>query len=451
MSNAETNSREVEYLRSQVAALEQLLEVHEQTVCEQTGLLERSLADVQRAKEEAQVASLAKSEFLANMSHEIRTPMTAILGFADNLLDPDLSESDRLNAIHTVRRNGEHLLQIINSILDISKIEAGKLEVERIRCSPVQLIADVQSLTHVRAAEKRLQFDVEYTGPIPETIETDPTRLKQILFNLIGNAIKFTEEGGVRLLTRVVEADPTGAVMQFDVIDTGIGMTDEQLSRLFRPFTQADTSTTRKFGGTGLGLTISKRLANLLGGDVVVYSGPGEGSTFRLTISTGSLDGVKMLESTTDVALTSASESGRTKPPVQRLDCRILLAEDGPDNQRLISFVLRKAGADVTVVENGKLAAAAALAARDEGDSFDAVLMDMQMPVMDGYEATGLLRQKGYTDPIIALTAHAMASDREKCVKAGCDDYATKPIDRTKLIETITAQLERQVASTSAT
>ncbi len=416
----------------------------ERQLQETNTLLEEQTARAGDMAAEAEMASAAKSEFLANMSHEIRTPMTAILGFAENLLDPDQPLSEKLNAVHTIRRNGELLLQIINDILDISKIEAGKLEVERIRCSPVQLIAEVKALMQVRADAKNLPFKVEYVGSLPETFESDPTRLKQILVNLIGNAIKFTETGGVRLITRYVDdgAEPN---MQFDVLDTGLGMTEEQVGKLFNAFAQADSSTTRKFGGTGLGLTISKRLAEKLGGDVTVESKPGQGSMFRVTVATGSLNGVTMLDDPTTATVVQPETVTATNPNADKLDCRILLAEDGVDNQRLISFILKKAGADVTIVENGKLALDAALAARDGGHAFDVILMDMQMPVMDGYEATGQLRREGYAAPIIALTAHAMASDRKKCIRAGCDDYATKPINRAKLIEMINAH--RQAAT----
>ena len=228
-------------------------------------------------------------------------------------------------------------------------------------------------------------------------------------------------------------------MLQFDVIDTGIGMTPEQACRLFQAFTQADSSTPRKFGGTGLGLMIGKRLAEMLGGDMTVESKPGEGSTFRVTITMGSLDGVKMnadpLLATSVTPDATAATPSAHQPALE--GCRILLAEDGPDNQRLIAHFLKKANAEVTVKGNGRLAADAALAARDEGNAFDVILMDMQMPVMDGYEATGLLRQKGYTGPIIALTAHAMERDRQKCLDVGCDDYASKPIDRKKLIAAI--------------
>jgi len=419
--------------------------------------LESAMEQLEAAKQDAEAASRSKSEFLANMSHEIRTPMTAILGYSETLLedgDITVAPRGRVEAIHTIRRNGNHLLQIINDILDISKIEAGKLKVEHIQCSPVRLVADVKSLMQVRADAKNLHLCLEYSGVIPETIESDPTRLKQILVNLTGNAIKFTETGGVRLVTRFVNTDPIGGMgpakpmLQFDVIDTGIGMTEEQTGRLFQAFAQADTSTTRKFGGTGLGLMISKRLSEMLGGTITVESKPGMGSTFRVTVVTGSMDGVKMLDDHATATCVRPETAAETKQEADKLYCRILLAEDGPDNQRLIAFVLKKAGADVTVVEDGKLAAHVALAALEESVPFDVILMDMQMPVMDGYEATRLLRQKGYTRPIIALTAHAMAGDRQECIDAGCDDYASKPIDRKGLIATIQKWQQKDSAAT---
>jgi len=243
------------------------------------------------------------------------------------------------------------------------------------------------------------------------------------------------------LLTRLVQSTSKPPCLQFDVIDTGIGMTSEQASKLFQPFTQADTSTTRKFGGTGLGLTISKRLSELLGGDITISSEPGKGSTFSLTVETGPLDEVTMLENVAETVAQSRQKVKASTTPTVKLDCRILLAEDGPDNQRLIAFILKKAGADVTVAENGQIALDEALAARDAGNPFDVILMDMQMPVMDGYTATRKLREADYTGPIIALTAHAMDGAKEECLNAGCDDYATKPIDRTRLLETITNYL----------
>jgi len=405
-------------------------------------------AELAGARNAAEAATQAKSEFLANMSHEIRTPMTAILGFSE-VLEENLGccsvcsehaarQARQQNQAHvqTIRANGEYLLGLINDILDLSKIEAGKLEVEQIACSPCRILSEVGSLMHVRADAKNLPLRIEFEGPIPETIRSDPIRLRQILVNLAGNAVKFTEMGEIRLVARLLDAASDRPKMQFDVVDTGIGMAPDLIAKLFRPFQQADTSTTRKFGGTGLGLTISKRLAGRLGGDIAVESTPGEGSTFTVTVGTGPLDGVRLIEGTDETQLATASEA-QPAPAKLRLDCRVLLAEDGPDNQRLIAFMLEKAGADATVAENGRAALDLALAARDRGAPFDVILMDMQMPVMDGYDATAELRKAAYTGPIIALTAHAMSTDRNKCLAAGCDDYVAKPVDIRTLVSTV--------------
>jgi PAS domain S-box-containing protein len=412
-----------------------------------------NVTDLVEARQAAETAARAKSEFLANMSHEIRTPMTAILGFTDVLLgqeNHDDMTGERLEAVQTIKRNGEYLLGIINDILDLSKIEAGKMSVECVPCSPCRLLAEIVSLARVRAEAKGLPFQLEYEGPVPETIQTDPIRLRQILINLVSNAIKFTEVGTVRLVVRFLDDGPE-PLMQFDVLDTGLGMTTDQVERLFQPFSQADASTTRRFGGTGLGLSISKRLTEMLGGKIsVVRTQPGQGTHMRLTVATRPVAGVGMVEdpaSATVVASPTAVEQSEASQ-VSLSGCRILLAEDGPDNRCLIVHVLEKAGAEVTVVENGRLAVDAALAAGAEGSPFDVVLMDMQMPVMDGYVATRLLREKGYGGPVIALTAHAMEGDRQKCLSVGCDDYASKPIDRKQLIATIAGQLRRDCVST---
>jgi PAS domain S-box-containing protein len=415
---------------------------------QQSAALIAQAAELEVARRRAEQANQSKSEFLANMSHEIRTPMTAILGFADLLLMEEGIETAppaRTSALETIKRNGEHLLEIINDILDLSKIEASSLRIERLRFSPMKIVADVIALMKVRADARRLELTASYPGPIPETIESDPTRLRQILINLVGNALKFTEQGSVQISVRFLpdsQKDRGGLAgrLEFAVRDTGIGMTAEELGRLFRPFTQADPSTTRRFGGTGLGLTISKRFADLLGGDLVAESQPGRGSTFTVTVATGSLEGVRIYQ--------PAAQAGDGRPAPSRpreamapLTCRVLVAEDGVDNQRLLSYLLRKAGADVEVVDNGQQAMDRALAAERAEKPFAVILMDMQMPVMDGYTSTSQLRAAGYRGVIIALTAHTMAGDRERCLSAGCDEYATKPIHAAKLISLIHASL----------
>ena len=395
------------------------------------------------SREFAEQANKSKSEFLANMSHEIRTPMTAILGFAETLRDDtgdDLGVMGREDAVNTILRNGEHLLTIINDILDISKIEAGKMVMEEIPCSPFELVSDVHSLMKVRSDSKGLSLDMEFEGLMPEQIVSDPTRVRQILVNIVGNAIKFTEQGGVKVVTRYV-TNPSGtySILQFDVIDTGIGLTEEQVGMLFQAFAQADSSTTREFGGTGLGLDISKRFAEMLGGTITIRSVKGEGSTFRVTINPQSFDGAKLISASDAFASSKVAKENDKKyqENVSPLDCRVLLAEDGKDNQRLISFMLRKAGAHVELAENGQVALEAALRAKADGMAFDVILMDMQMPILSGYEATAALRECDYDGSIIALTAHAMDSDRQKCIDSGCDDFVTKPINRPKLIELI--------------
>ncbi len=380
------------------------------------------------AKLEAEAASRTKSDFLANMSHEIRTPMTAILGYAELLNDPACTTGERVQHVQTIRRNGEHLLTVINDILDVSKIEAGKMTVETIDMPLVQTIEEAMSLMTARAVQKGLMLRAEHAWPLPRVITSDPTRLRQIIINLLSNAIKFTEQGSVTL--RVAHDHDR---LRVQVTDTGIGMTGAQMELLFRPFVQADSSVTRRFGGTGLGLTISRNLARMLGGDLAVESTPGKGTTFTLEVhapANRSRGQAFSMEHSATIE-TPAPSSGREG---RLAGVRILLAEDGVDNQRLILMILRKAGAEVVVVDNGQAAVDAVMATAASGGAFDLVLMDMQMPVLDGYSATSLLRQHGRTLPIIALTAHSMAEDRDRCLGAGCTDYLTKPIDRARLL-----------------
>jgi PAS domain S-box-containing protein len=405
---------------------------------------------LKRAKDAAESATNAKSEFLANMSHEIRTPLTAILGFAEDLLVWEIDDAERLQTAQTIRRNGEYLLTIINDVLDLSKIEAGHMTLERIRYSPCQIVAEATSLVRVRSDEKNLPLEVEYSGPIPETIETDPTRLRQILVNVLGNAIKFTDRGSVRMTVDITRPDTPNPLIEFKIADTGIGMSPEQAAQLYEPFVQADASMTRRFGGTGLGLAISRRLARMLDGDVsVLYTERDVGSCFRVCVGTGSLVGVRSVDdphaSTVLGQQAAAWHDSSDEEAIS--EHRILLAEDGIDNQRLMQRLLERAGATVDVVENGQAAIDAALASAGQGLPFDVILMDMQMPVLDGYAATQKLREAGYEGVIIALTAHAMAGDREKCLEAGCNDYASKPIKRGTLLQKIRHQVAHNAAA----
>ncbi len=412
---------------------------------DQAGVLILRSEELEKAHAKAEAAVHSKSEFLANMSHEIRTPMTAILGYTDLLTEPGISAGDLKNYVATIRRNGEHLLTIINDILDMSKIESGKMTIEKIECSPGQILSDVLSLLMERAKSKGLALKAELDGPIPKVIETDPTRLRQILINLVGNAIKFTDQGCIRVVVRLIDSpDGPDSSLSFDVIDTGIGMTEDQVATMFEAFLQADTTTTRKYGGTGLGLMISKRFANMLGGDLSASCESGRGCSFTATVAAGPLAGVEMIDSLDSIGVDATMD----KPSVPgssaatSVSANVLLAEDSPDNQRLIRFVLRKAGMSVDVADNGLVAYEKALEAWRNGTPFDIVLMDMQMPEMDGYEATRNLRQEGYRGHIVALTAHAMSSDRDKCLAAGCDDYATKPINKDQLIKMIKRQVD---------
>jgi signal transduction histidine kinase/ActR/RegA family two-component response regulator len=404
-----------------------------------------ALAELKSANE----SNEAKSQFLANMSHKIRTPMTAILGFAD-VLSRNVKIPENVEAVQIIKRNGEHLLGLINDILDLSKIEAGKLQVVKLECSPWQIVSEVASLMRVQANAKGLKLDVKCTGSIPASIQSDPIRLRQILVNLVGNAIKFTQTGTVQIVIRVDYDQRNDPVLQFEVIDTGIGMSEEQLPRIFQPFTQADDSMQRRFGGTGLGLAICKRLTDLLGGTISVSSNLGKGTTFAMSLPISYLDREKFLDDPDQSAAGTTIEDTPYQEEIVSLNGRVLLAEDSPDNQRLISLLLNKAGADVTVAKNGKVAFKLATKARSQGRPFDLILMDMQMPVQDGYSTTQKLRAEGYPGPIVALTANAMTGDQEKCIQAGCDDYMTKPIDRQRLIkmvEAFTNQYKNQESS----
>lgn len=384
-------------------------------------------AELSQAKEVAEESNRLKSAFLANMSHEIRTPLGAVLGFSELLVNEEQSQEERLKCLDAIKRNGDLLSTLISDILDLSKIEAGKLEIERIEVQTSEVIADLKSILTLQAQEKGLVFEIVHSGNIPPTLTTDPLRLRQILVNVVGNAVKFTSKGSVTV-TIETRANGSQRDLLFTIADTGPGISVQQVTRLFEPFMQADASSTRKYGGTGLGLTLSRRLARALGGNVVLQSSvPGQGSTFCVTIDTGlkaPLD--RPSEPTVNTRLEKKAKD-------IRLDgINILLVEDAPDNRMLVSRVLQLAGASVAMATNGREGVFAA-----ESKHYDIVLMDLQMPEMDGYEATLTLRESGYRRPIIALTAHAMKDERNRCLNNGFTDYLTKPIDRSMLLGTL--------------
>lgn len=380
---------------------------------------QKTTLSIQQQQKIAEQANKSKSDFLANMSHEIRTPLTAIIGFSESILGVNTDQAEQRKGIQTIARNGKHLLKLINDILDVSKIEAGQLQIESIDTHPVSVLAEVESIIGAQARDKGLDFRVDHQFPIPGTFKSDPVRLKQIIINLCSNAIKFTEKGSVTVSVHFRKRDNT---LCFTVTDTGIGMNKEATNKIFSAFSQADSSTTRKFGGTGLGLTISRQLAEKMHGHLSCTSQEGHGSRFCLAL--------KLEEDVADSFIYEYSPCNRAESSpcnadnIPELNGNILLAEDSPDNQRLIRVYVERTGANLTVVENGEQAVEQGLSC-----SFDLILMDMQMPVMDGISATTLLRASGYTKPIIMLSANALQSDRDHAKEVGVDDYVVKPIN----------------------
>ena len=394
--------------------------------------IERSLArsreDLREARDRAEAANLAKTTFLANMSHEIRTPLTAILGFTELLASGTSDENSRVSYLGAVRRNGQSLMRIINDVLDMSKIEAGRLDVEQIPVNLPGLLNDVIQLFHTDAQQRGLILTANWEPALPEVIMTDPTRLRQILHNVLSNALKFTERGSIRLEASAIR-DGDYADVVISVTDTGIGVSDAQRERIFEPFQQADPTVNRRFGGTGLGLSLCRRLAEAIGGTfTLAETRLGQGSTFELALRVR------------PASARIRPRAGLSETALNRLKgARILLVEDSLDSQELIKEILSRQGAEVQTACNGVEGLQQA-----ENQTFDLVITDLQMPIMDGMETAARLRRAGFRKPIMGLSAHAFNDERDRALSEGFDAYVTKPIAVVDLLGRVSGLLGRE-------
>lgn len=399
-------------------------------------MMERQLEaeELKKSKEAADAANQAKSSFLACMSHEIRTPLTSIIGYAESGLDDDQTMQQRVDALVKIRQSSDHLLNLINDILDFSKIEAGAMDIETAPIKPLQLLSEVESIMVGHAKKKNLNFKLDYQFPLPARILSDPLRLKQILLNICSNAIKFTETGSVKVL---LSYDLDQDILKFTVKDTGIGMSPESMQQIFKPFKQADTSVSRRFGGTGLGLCLSARIAQLLNAALEASSEVGVGSEFSLSMyqAQAEVNPSNLISSLDEASLHAVIHQDQIN--TASLSGKVLLAEDNDMIQQLMKIYLGKMGLDVVVAENGLVALNMV-----QQTEFDLIFMDMQMPVMSGLEAVVELRKGGYAGPIIMLTANATLNDRKLSKEAGSDDFLTKPINRQHLYELSRQYLE---------
>lgn len=418
--------QQVEQLK---ASLEQVSINFEQLTSAQTMALEE-------ARDLALEASKAKSDFLANMSHEIRTPLTAIIGFSNSLSDESLSEQDTNLATAAIIRNSHHLMDIINDILDLAKIEHHQYNQEKSEFDLLSLVHDIEESASVQAIENNLWFNIHINFPIPQFITSNPMWIKQILLNLVSNALKFTEKGGIDINVNYLAADKHNPKpkIAIEVADTGIGINEKQQHKIFERFSQADTTTTRRFGGTGLGLTICAKLVKLMGGNLTVSSVPNHGSRFMFDFEIESLTAEQLIYKPSEVV--TCEQALQSQIIIPSLSGEILVAEDSMDTQNLIALYIKKTGANVSFAQDGKEAVEMALA-----NNYHLVLMDMQMPNVDGIEATKVLRQIGFSKPIIAFTANATTQALEEAIDAGFNEHLTKPIDKPKFYQLLTKYL----------